>query len=269
MKKIVTALTLLALVFATVSVSAQVTAKDGFYFSEAKAYSSSGWKEQVVIEVKGGKIVSVNWNGINYLGVPDKKTYAAAGGYGMAKAAKQGEWHVQAARAEAELIRLQDPAKIAIKSDGKTDAISGVTMTVKEFVDLAKVALSSAPVAKGTYKNSGWFFAKAPEFDKSGYAATALITIVNGRIVSANWNALNKAGGDSKVVRSIKGTYKMNAKQGEFHVQATRVEAKLIEVQDPAKITLKADGKTDAVSGVSITVNEFIAVAIEALKKAK
>ena len=51
-----------------------------------------------VITVKGGKIVKAQWNGIsNIAGATDKKSWAASGKYGMAKAAKQGEWDKQAA----------------------------------------------------------------------------------------------------------------------------------------------------------------------------
>ena len=83
--------------------------------------SKSGWRYQAVLEVKGGKIVSAKWNGVNNLGLADKKTVAASGQYGMAKVAKQGEWDVQAARVEAELLKVGDAAKIAVKSDGKTE----------------------------------------------------------------------------------------------------------------------------------------------------
>lgn len=266
MKKITAALILIALVFGAVSVGAQAR-RDGFYFAEGSEFSRSGWKYQAVIEVKGGKIVKAEWNGINNLGQPDKKTQAAAGVYRMN--APQGEWHVQAARVEAELIKLQDPTKIAVKADGKTDAISGVSITIKEFTDLAVQALASAPVAKGMYKKDGWFYFKSPTFDNSGFASTALITVVNGTIVSANWNAVHRAGGDSKFVRAVKGAYKMNAKQGEWHVQAPRVEAELVKLQDPAKLAVKSDGKTDAISGVSITIKEFAAAATEALKAAR
>jgi major membrane immunogen (membrane-anchored lipoprotein) len=269
MKKLVMALTLIALVFATVSVSAQVKAKDGFYFAEQTEFSNSGWKYQAVIEVKGGKIVSANWNAVNRLGAPDKKTHAAAGNYGMAKVAKQGEWDVQAQRVEAELIKVQDPAKIALKADGKTDAISGVSVTVKEFIDLAVKALASDPIAKGSYKKDGWFFFKSSTF-AGGYAPTALITVVNGRIVSAVWDEVSqKAGTKTKLGQGKDYGMAKVAKQGEWFVQAERVQAELIKQQDPAKIKLKADGKTDAISGVSVTINSFIGAATEALKAAK
>ncbi|PKL08875.1 MAG: FMN-binding protein [Spirochaetae bacterium HGW-Spirochaetae-7] len=271
MKKNIAALMALLSLAAVVSVGAQAKPADGFYFAEETAFQSSGWKDQVVLQVKGGKIVAAAWNGINNMGITDKKTEAAAGRYGMVKASKIAkEWHEQATAVEKYLIATQDSAFSKYSNaEGNTDAISGATMHVKGFFELVKSAISAGPVTKGTYKKDGWFYAKAPVFDKSGYKATALITIVNGRIVSANWNGINKDGGDSKFVRAVKGSYKMNAKQGEWNVQAPRVEATLVKQQDPAKINVKADGKTDAVSGVSVTINDFIAVATEALKDAK
>ncbi len=265
MKKIL-AIALILAVAGTVFAQAP---KDGWYFAEQTEFAKSGWRYQAVLEVKGGKIVSATWNGVNNLGLADKKTVAAAGQYGMAKVAKQGEWDVQAARVEAELVKVGDVSKIAVKSDGKTDAISGVSITVKDFLDLVPKALAAGPVAKGSYKKDGWFYAKAAEFDKSGFAATALITVVNGRVVSAVSNAVNKAGGDSKYVRAIKGAYKMNAKQGEWNVQADRMAAALVKSQEVSKIPVKGDGKTDAISGVSVTVGEFFKVAAEALKAAQ
>jgi major membrane immunogen (membrane-anchored lipoprotein) len=267
MKKLVMALTLIALVFAAVSVSAQVKAKDGFYFAEQTEFSRSGWKYQAVIEVKGGKIVSANWNAVNSLGAPDKKTHSIAGGYKMN--APKGEWHVQAARVEAELVKLQDPAKYAVKADGKTDAITGVSITIKEFSDLAVKALASEPIAKGSYKKDGWFFFKSTAF-AGGYAPTALVTVVNGRIVSAVWDEVSqKAGTKTKLGQGKDYGMAKVAKQGEWFVQAERVQAELIKEQDPAKIKVKADGKTDAISGVSVTINSFIGAATEALKAAR
>jgi major membrane immunogen (membrane-anchored lipoprotein) len=242
---------------------------DGLYFAEQPTFGKTGWKEQAVIEVKGGKIVSAKWNGVNNLGVADKKTVASSGGYGMAKAAKQGEWDVQAARVEAALVKAGDVARIPVKSDGYTDAIAGVSMHVKDFLDLVSKALAAGPVAKGTYKKDGWFYAKAPEFDKGGYAATALVTVVNGRIVSAVINGVPKAGGDSKYIAAIKGTYKMSSKSGEWNVQSDRVGQAIVKTQDVSKIAVKSDGKTDAIAGVSVSVGDYLKAVAEALKSAK
>lgn len=268
MKKVSTVLLVLFIALSPVSLSAQNLA-NGFYFAEQSSFSNNGWRYQAVLEVKGGRLVSANWNAVNRLGVADKKSHAAAGLYGMAKVAKHGEWNVQAARVEAELLRVQDPARIPVKADGKTDAISGVSITISEFTNLVRGALAAGPVPRGNYKTDGWYYARATSFDRSGYADTALVTVVNGRIVSAVWNAVHRNGGDSKYVRAIKGTYRMNAKLGEWNIQSDRVAAELVKLQDPTKFTIKADNKTDAISGVSITIKEFADIANEALKAAR
>ena len=61
----------------------------------------------------------------------------------------------------------------------------------------------------------------------------------------------------------------MNAKQGEWNVQSEKMAAALVKAQEVSKIAVKADGKTDAISGVSVTVGEFFKIAAEALKAAQ
>ncbi len=270
MKRIIALAVLLAAVF---SVSAQ-SFKDGVYFAQEDAFQRDGWKYQVVLEVKGGKIVDAAWNAVNKLGQPDKVALSTGGKYGMIKVSKiKKEWHEQAAAVEDYLVKTQDVNFGKYKNAaGNTDAISGASVMVKEFFHLAKKAVESAPVAKGPYSKDGWYFASAPDFDKSGWKANVLITVANGSIVDAIWNGLpNDRKKKSKIVESEKGAYGMEkaAKQGAWHEQAARATAALVKAQDPAAIVLKKDGKTDAVSGVSMAVSEFYALAAEALKAAK
>jgi major membrane immunogen (membrane-anchored lipoprotein) len=247
--------------------------KDGVYFAQSNDYSSSGWKEQVVVEVSKGKLTKVTWNGVsNIAGAADKKSYAAAGKYGMAKASKiKAEWDVQAKAAEDFLLKTQDVNFSKIGADGKTDAITGATLTVSEFFSLVKKALAAAPVAKGSFKD-GWFYAEQKEFDKSsGWKDTALVTVVNGSIVDVVWNGIYKDNTKkSKIVEAVAGRYGMGkvAKKGEWNVQAAAVEDAIVKAGDPAKIALKADGTSDAVSGASIHLS-VVTLAIDALKAAK
>ncbi|MEN6500528.1 MAG: FMN-binding protein [Rectinema sp.] len=244
--------------------------KDGVYFAQEKGFSSSGWREQIVLEVSKGKIIRAEWNSVSNLpGAADKKSYAAAGKYGMAKASKiKAEWDVQAKAVEEYLVKTQDVNFSKFDANGHTDAISGATMNVKVFFELVQEALKSSPVPKGTYKD-GWYYAEEPNFDKSGWKNSVLITVVNGSIVDVLWNGINKdPKAKSKYAQSLAGTYKMNAKNGEWHVQADRVAQAIVKAGDPSKIPVKADGKTDAVAGVSITV-PVLSLAIEALKTAK
>ena len=120
--------------------------KDGTYYAEADDFDDSGWKDTVTIEVKNGKIVSVDWNAINKDGGDDKDTLSRNGGYKMVEyGGAQAEWHEQAEKVEAYLVEKQDPTDIKYKdNDGHTDAISGATIKVKKFFDLAQKALKDA-----------------------------------------------------------------------------------------------------------------------------
>ncbi len=145
----------------------QVKAKDGVYFAEDEGFApQGGWKDQVVVTVAGGRITAVNWNGVSNLGVADKKTVAAAGGYGMKKASKLGlEWNQQAASVEAYLLKTQDVGFNKLRKDGTTDAISGASMHVGGFFALVNKALAAGPVPRGIYKKDGWYFKEQPGFD--------------------------------------------------------------------------------------------------------
>lgn len=272
MKRVISIALLLAVALTGVAFG-EVKAKDGVYFAQDNAFPKSGWKEQVVVTVAGGKITAVNWNGVSNLGLADKKSVAAAGGYGMKKASKLGlEWHEQAANVEAFLLKTQDPGFDKFKPDTTTDAISGASIHVKNFFDLVNKALASAPVPKGIYRKDGWYFQEQKDFDsKTGWKDSVLITVVNGTVVDVLWNATsNDKAKKSKLVEAEAGRYGMAkaAKKGEWNVQAAAVQEAILKVQDPARIPLKPDTTTDAISGASIHATAVV-LAVEALKAAR
>ncbi len=272
-KRIAFILLVLAAVFFSISCGTSKL-KDGVYFAQDNDFApQGGWKEQVVVTVARGKIASVNWNGVSNLGVADKKTVAEAGGYGLAKASKLGlEWHEQAANVEAYLVKTQDTGFSKFDAEGRTDAISGASIHVKNFFALVNKALAAQPVAKGIYKRDGWFFAAQPDFDEhSGWKDSVLLTVVNGTLVDVVWNATSSdSTKKSKLVEALAGTYGLAkaAKLGEWNVQAAAVQAELLKIQDPAKIPLKNDGTSDAVSGASIHLTA-VPLALEALAAAR
>jgi major membrane immunogen (membrane-anchored lipoprotein) len=252
----------------------QVKAKDGVYFAQDSNFApASGWKDQVALIVAGGRITAVNWNGVSNLGGADKKTVAVAGGYGMKKASKLGlEWNQQAANVEAYLLKTQNPGFDKLKQDGTTDAISGASLHVADFYALVNKAIAAGPVPRGIYKKDGWFFKESPAFDaQSGWKDSVLLTVVNGTIVDVLWNGVSiDAKKKSKLVEALEGRYGMAkaAKKGEWNVQAVAVQAAIIKAQDPAKINVKMDGTTDAISGASLHVTA-VGLAIDALKAAR
>ncbi|WP_432663775.1 hypothetical protein R9X47_24680 [Wukongibacter baidiensis] len=250
--------------------------EDGVYFAKEDGFSeNSGWKDVVTIEVKDGKIATVQWNGAHKNGGVDKVTASEEGKYPMVeKGGAKAPWHEQAEKVEAYLIDTQDTNAIEYKdNEGHTDVISGATMKVKGFFGLAEKALADGPVDKGQYKD-GAYHAEESEFNaETGWKATVDLTVINGNIVAANWNGIHKDGGSDKKTLSVEGKYPMVEKAGAkapWHEQAAVVEAYLLENQDPTTIEYKDDkGHTDAISGVSIAVSPLFKLAEEALAEAK
>jgi len=235
------------------------TYKDGFYFAQDSDFTNNQ-KNQIVLEVKGGKIASANFN-IESLaaGAQDLKTIAGSSG-----AANVKTWAAQAKATEDFLVSSQN-VNAASVPNGLPD--------VKPFFDLAKKALGSSPVAKGGYKD-GWYY--AIDSDADGYHTKnyTLITVVNGTIVDVLWNGVLEGMppsiNPSKQITSRANGYPMSNTKGPWHVQSAAVAAELLRVQNPDSIKLNADGKhPDAISGASIEINHFIAVAKQALQSAK
>lgn len=243
--------------------------KDGIYFAMDDEFASSGWKETVTLTVSGGKIIKADWNGVNISGGADKKTFDKAGKYNMVKFGQaQSDWSVQAEKAEKHLIATQDPTAIAYKdAEGHTDDIAGVSVHVDGFFTLAEKALASGPVGRGPYTD-GAYFAIDDQFASSGWKEYVSLTVLNGRLASINWSAVNRAGEDKKAVDRA-GNYNMvkfGQDQDEWTVQATRAENFLLEKQDLKAITYKdAEGHTDDIAGVSIHVNSLYALVEKAL----
>ena len=253
----------------------QVKAKDGVYFAQEKAFAKdSGWKDQVVVTVKGGKIESAIWNGVSNAGVADKLSVIPLGGYPMVKYGKaKAEWNVQAKAVQDYLVKTQDLGFNKYKdAEGRTDAISGATIHVKGFFALVSEALASAPVPKGPFKKDGWYFKEQAGYDKqTGWKDSALVTVVNGSIVDVLWNGTSSdKSKKSKLIESLAGKYGMEkaAKKGAWHLQAAAVEEAIVKAGDPAKIAVKADGTTDAISGASMHI-AAVPLAVEALKAAR
>ncbi|MCJ8011890.1 FMN-binding protein [Paenibacillus sp. KQZ6P-2] len=244
--------------------------KDGKYFAEGSMDEKSGWQPYVTLTVEGGKITQADWNYVSAKGGPDKKTLDKAGKYGMKAGGGSSEWYEQAEKAEQYLIEKQDPAAIAVKDDGKTDAISGVSIHVKDFTSLAEQALAAGPATSGAYKD-GSYHAEGDAFDKeTGWKSTVDITVANGNIIYAYFSGVNDKGEDKQTV-SKEGKYGMKAggAQAEWHEEAIKAQDYLIEKQDPAAITLKDDGTTDAISGVTIHIKDYVTLAQKALDEAK
>ncbi len=252
--------------------TADGTLADGIYFASDDAFDAeSGWKSVLTIEVAGGKITTVDWNGASITAGKDKKTTSKDGEYGMVAYGKaSSEWHEQAALAEGYLVENQTLATLNTDAEGKTDTIAGVTIAVSDFSALVDQALAAGPVGTGKFVD-GTFYAEEAAFNaENGWKENASFTVINGFVVSANWNGTSEATTKDKKTFSADGEYgmvKIGKAIAEWHEQAALVEGFLVDSQDFDAITLTdADGHTDAVAGVSMKVISFVDLAKQALK---
>jgi major membrane immunogen (membrane-anchored lipoprotein) len=244
--------------------------QDGTYYGTVDADAETGWQTFVLLTVEGGKITKADWDGFNINNAGDlKKKYSEDGKYGLVKiGGAQSEWHEQAAQAEAYLIETQDPAAITVDAEGHTDAVSGVSVHVSDFVAAAQAALAAGPVQLGEYKDGGYTAEGEMDAD-SGWKSTVAISVAGGNIVAVNFSGVNAAG-DDKTQYSVDGKYGMKAggASAEWHEEIALAEQYFLD-NNGAAPTLDAEGKTDAISGVSIHVGEYFTLAQKALEGAK
>jgi major membrane immunogen (membrane-anchored lipoprotein) len=249
-----------------VAQSGSMDLEDGFYFAQQDSFSH-GWKSVVTFEVNNGRIQNVEWDAANVKAGPGKDLLSQRGEYGMvANSGATVSWHEQANRMEQWLERTQNPRQLSVNSEGVTDAVSGVSITVSEFKELALQAAENGPVGRGQYED-GYYRAENPSFSH-GWKDVAKLTVMGGRIVAAHWTALAEGGGEDKYTASENGNYGMVANSGatvHWYEQADKAAQLLLERQDPAAVPVNNDGTTDAVSGVSITVGGFFELAEKAL----
>lgn len=238
--------------------------KDGVYFAQEDEFSDSGWKLNVTLEVKDGKISRAVWNGANINAGRDKVSLSKAGEYGMfEKANAMAPWYEQAAATEAYLLKTQDPAAINyVDDEGHTDSFSGASIHVLPFFELAEKALAAGPVGYGPYKD-GAYHAEESEFDH-GYKLFVDVTVISGYVVAVNWDALAEDGGTNKVQRSMDGEYGMFENGGAsapWFKQAEAIEAHFLTTQDTTM--------PDALSGATIGLDPFYKLLHEAMSSAK
>ncbi len=115
--------------------------KDGLYYAQALKKDNRDFIDYVEIEVKDGVITRVNWDAFNVdRTTKDRSESSLTGAYTVS-----GEnWATQSYNICHALIDYQDPDKLAMKSDGTTDIIPGVTCDVRCFVELAKECISNS-----------------------------------------------------------------------------------------------------------------------------
>jgi major membrane immunogen (membrane-anchored lipoprotein) len=120
---------------------------DGTYYAEQPDFSAeTGWKDNATVTITDGKISSVVLNATNVDSTKgDKLSAVAAGQYDMVgQAGAIAPWDQQAKAIQDYIVSTQDTTSIAFDADGKSDAITGATISYGHFFDLVNEALADA-----------------------------------------------------------------------------------------------------------------------------
>lgn len=116
--------------------------KDGEYKSAAKDFDDNGYKSTVTVVIKDGSIQSIYCDA-DKKGGGTKKADSENGIYDMKKGGSQYDWHEEVAFFE-EYVRENGVGNLRLDANGKTDVVTGCTISVSEYVDLINNALEKA-----------------------------------------------------------------------------------------------------------------------------
>ena len=116
---------------------------DGEYFAEMPDFDQQGWKDNVTVTVADGKIASVVLDATNAEG-KTKLEAVAAGEYDLKQAGAKDGWDVQTKYIADYVVTNQGTGDIAFNAEGKSDAISGATISYGHYMELINKALEGA-----------------------------------------------------------------------------------------------------------------------------
>ena len=239
--------------------------KDGTYEAKADAPDNNGFTDVVTVTVKDGKIAEVNWEAVGADG-STKSVLSENGEYVMTEDGLT--WKEQAEVLAKAVVENQSLSFLNLDEQGKTDAVSGVSISIGGFTALAEKCLKEAAGITQTLElKDGTYEAKAEAADNNGFIDQVTMTVADGKITEVNWEAVGEDG-NKKSVLSENGEYVMTEDGLTWKEQAEALASALIENQSLDFLQVNEQGKTDAVSGVSISVGGFISLAEKCMNEA-
>ena len=148
----------------------------------------------------------------------------------------------------------------------------------KNLVKLSAVALVATMIFTGCGNkgkeasnevklNDGTYSKVAEEADSNGYTYECTLVVEDGKITSVKYDGVD-ANGKSKSQASFDGEYVMTEDGLTWGAQAEALASYVVEKQSLEGLTVNEEGKTDVVSGVSISINGFIEYVEDCLEQA-
>ena len=115
--------------------------KDGVYYAQRLFDDRNRYIDYVEMEVENGVITRVNWDAFSTDKTnQDRGEASLKGAYVISGL----DWATQSYNLCHALLECQDPDRLAMKSDGTTDIVDGVTCDIRPFVELAKECISNS-----------------------------------------------------------------------------------------------------------------------------
>ncbi|MCR4556712.1 MAG: hypothetical protein K5779_02675 [Saccharofermentans sp.] len=115
--------------------------KDGVYYAQRLFDDRNRYIDYVEMEVENGVIKKVKWDAFSTDKTNQDRSEASLKG---AYVISGLDWATQSYNLCHALLECQDPDRLAMKSDGTTDIVSGVTCDIRPFVELAKECISNS-----------------------------------------------------------------------------------------------------------------------------
>ena len=235
---------------------------DGTYTAQSPQ-PYNGYTGVVTIQVTNGNIYSLVHDAMNEQGEL-KSHLSSVGEYVMVEG--NPTWKEQAQLLAEYVIEHQSVDGLVMDDEGKTDAISGVSINISEFVNLVHNCLEQASSTKQSALVDGTYTSESPQ-PYNGYTGIVTMKVAKGNIVSLVYDAANELGELKSHLSSV-GEYVMVEGNPTWQEQAQLLAEYVIENQSLNALVMNDEGKTDAVTGVSINIAEFVNLTQNCLEQA-
>ena len=157
---------------------------DGIYYAQTLSADRSGYIDYVEMSIENGVITMVQWDAFNIdMNIKNRRQSSLDGVYEVSGL----NWASQSYILCHALMDVQNPDLLAMKSDGTTDIIDGVSVNIRTFVELCVECIENSRA----------------EFDKDMYFA-GMREIVDG-LFEGDFESLGVVNDDGFVVFSFDG----------------------------------------------------------------
>ena len=114
---------------------------DGTYYAQSLTADKNGYIDYVELKVEGGEISNVQWDAFNLDPTTENRSRASLSG---AYEVSGDDWATQSYTVCHALLEVQNPDDLAMKSDGTTEIVTGVTCDIRPFVELANECIDNS-----------------------------------------------------------------------------------------------------------------------------